>query len=442
MREAVWAALDRLVSDTQAVRLVIAFSGGRDSKALLHAAAEFARARAIAVTAAHVDHGFAEASGAWASECQAEARALGIDCVVMRVAGTPPAGASLEAWAREQRYALLANLCIEGTLLLTAHHQDDQRETVLQRVLAGAGPHGLAGIPVLRRCGQGHLGRPLLGVSRAAIAAYAQHHGLHAIEDPANADERFLRNRLRRRVLPLLDELMPGARAGLLRLGQLQGELARGLDVLADGLIDRAGGPAWQLADATLAAAGRDLAPFVLRRALARIGVPRPGTHQLQAILGSLRQARADAGPVVCWGDHAVRRYRNCLYFTPAVLPVPPVVPRPWSWGEMLELPWGRLRAVSGTTVAIAPECLERADVTVSFRAGGERCKPAGRGNSQTLKKLFQDWGVPPWERDLIPLIHIDGQLAAVAGYCVCAPFAVPGKGVVFEWHMGLYQRG
>jgi len=439
MRETVWAALDRLVIDTQAVQFVIAFSGGRDSMVLLHLAADFARAHDIAVTAAHVDHGLADASAGWASACRAQAGALGIDCAVMRVIATPPAGESLEAWAREQRYALLESRCIERTLLLTAHHEDDQRETVLQRVLAGAGPHGLAGIPMLRRIGRGHLGRPLLGVSRAAITNYAQRYGLRSIEDPANAEGRFLRNRLRHRLLPMLDELVPGGRAGLLRLGRLQGELARGLDTLADALIDRAELPVWQLADTTLEAAGSDLAPFVLRRALARVGIPRPGTHQLQAILGPLRHARADGGPVVRWGNHAVRRYRDCLYFTPAALPTPPVVPLSWHWREPLELPWGRLRAVTGSTLAIDPDCLDRADVTVSFRAGGERCRLDGRRNSHALKKLFQDWGVPPWERELVPLMHIDGQLAAVAGYCVCAPFAAPRDGVVFEWRMGLY---
>jgi len=279
-------------------------------------------------------------------------------------------------------------------------------------------------------------------VSRTEITDYARRHGLRSIEDPANADERFLRNRLRHRLLPMLDELVPGGRAGLLRLGRLQAELARGLDTLADALIDQAGLPVWQLADATLATAGSDLAPFVLRRALARSGIPRPGTHQLQAILGPLRRARGDGGPVVRWGNHAVRRYRDCLYFTPATLPVPPPAPRPWHWRETLDLPWGRLRARSGSTLAIDADYLERADVTVSFRVGGERLRQPGRCNSQALKKLFQDWGVPPWERDLIPLIHIDGQLAAVAGYCVCAPFAVPRDGVVFEWQTALYAGG
>jgi tRNA(Ile)-lysidine synthase len=439
MREAVWVVLDRLVLDTQAAQLVVAFSGGRDSLVLLHIAAGFARARGLRVSAAHVDHGLADASATWASTCQARAEALGIDCVVLRVVATPPPGVSLEAWARAERYALLEALCIERTLLLTAHHEDDQRETVLQRVLAGAGPHGLAGIPAFRRFGRGCLGRPLLSVSRAAITAYAQHYRLSAIEDPANADGRFLRNRLRHRLLPMLDELVPGGRAGLLRLGRIQHELARGLDALADALIERAGLPVWQLAEASLDAAGSELAPFVLRRALARAGIPRPGTHQLQEILGSLRRARPDAGPVVCWGGHAVRRYRDCLYFTAATLPAPPTLPLPWHGREALQLPWGRLRAVKGSSQAINPDCFERTDVTVAFRAGGERCRPVGRSNSQALKKLFQDWGVPPWERELIPLLYVDGQLAAVAGHCVCAPFAAPGDGVVLEWQMELY---
>ncbi|MEQ8660172.1 MAG: tRNA lysidine(34) synthetase TilS, partial [Gammaproteobacteria bacterium] len=152
------ATLSRLRGACGASRLLVAWSGGLDSTVLLHLACAHARADGLAIAAVHVDHGLAAESTAWAAHCVRYAARLGVPCTTRRLAASPPAGASIEAWAREQRYAALAGQSDAATLVLTAHHRDDQRETVLQRVLEGAGPHGLAGMRELRRLGAGHLG--------------------------------------------------------------------------------------------------------------------------------------------------------------------------------------------------------------------------------------------------------------------------------------------
>lgn len=446
MREAVFVTLTDLLARTRSSRLLVAYSGGRDSTALLHLAAAFADRRHVQLGAVHVDHGLDPASAEWAERCRVQAARLGIDCVVLRVAATPPAGASIEAWARDQRYSRLAALCDASTLVLTGHHEDDQAETVLHRVLAGAGPHGLSGMPTLRSCGAGFLGRPLLACSRASIDDYVVSHDLRWVDDPANRNQRFVRNRLRSRLLPSLDDAVPGARRGLIRLARIQRDVVQGLDRYADALIDAAGLPVWQLAASSLSTAGAELAPFVLRRALSRVGFPRPGRRQLLEILGSLCQAQPAAQPVVRWGGYAVRRYRERLYFTPATLPLPPARPASWDCRAEFELPWGTLRARAATMaepVALDPARLQGpAEVSIRFRHGGERCQPFGRGHGQSLKKLFQAWAIPPWERALLPLVYIGGELAAVPGYCVAAPFAADrGEGIVFDWAFDFYPQ-
>ena len=434
------AALAALIARSGARRLLVALSGGLDSSVLLDLAGRYARRANLDIDALHVDHGLARDSAQWADHCAVIAARLGVACAVHRLYSRPPAGASIEAWAREQRYAALAAVTRHDTLVVTAHHRDDQRETVLQRVLEGAGPHGLVGIRDLRRLGEGHLGRPLLDIERAALHAHAESTGLSWVEDASNQDWRFRRNRLRHEVLPRLEAAVPGARSGLLRLAAIQADVASGLDRFADGLLATSANPPHRIAIDTLGAAGPEWAPFVLRRALARAGCAQPGRRPLEAILGSVCGARRDANPVVRWGGHAVRRYRDELFVTPAALPPVPTAPVTWRAAQPLELTAGTLALRRGRGHALDTTWFDRsratrdAALTVDFRRGGEVCRPHGSAHRRPLKHLFQEWGVPPWERARTPLLYIDGELAAVVGYCVCERFAARGEGLEPVW--------
>ncbi len=434
------AALAALVARSGARRLLVALSGGLDSSVLLDLAGRYARRANLDISALHVDHGLAPDSAQWVAHSEALAARLGVPCTVHRVDGRPPAGASVEAWAREQRYAALAALARHDTLVITAHHRDDQCETVLQRVLEGAGPHGLVGMRDLRRLGAGHLGRPLLEVERAALRGHAKVAGLSWVEDASNQDRRFRRNRLRHEMLPRLEAAVPGARAGLLRLAAIQADVANGLDRFADGLLTASARPPHRIAIDTLGAAGPEWAPFVLRRALARAGCAQPGRRPLEAILGSVCGARRDANPVVCWGGHAVRRYRDELFVTPAALPPVPAEPVAWRAAQPLELAAGTLVLRRGRRHALDTARLDgrrearEAVLTVDFRRGGEVCRPHGGAHRRPLKHLFQEWGVPPWERLRTPLLYVDGELAAVVGHCVCEGFAAREEGLEPVW--------
>lgn len=210
----------------------VAFSGGLDSTVLLHLLARLARSEALpALSALHVHHGLQTAADAWPAHCQVVCRSLGIPLRVERV--QVAVGGSIEQAARAARYRAFQASLGEGQVLLTAQHLDDQAETLLFRLLRGAGLRGLAAMPASRPLGGGRLCRPLLGVSRAELEAYAQTHRLDWVEDPSNQDPRFSRNYLRQEVMPRLASHWPQAAAGMARCAahlreaeELLGELA------------------------------------------------------------------------------------------------------------------------------------------------------------------------------------------------------------------------
>ena len=206
----------------------IALSGGIDSTALLHALSALCRRYPDnRLRAMHVNHGLQAAAAAWSSQCEQRCAALAVPLTILTVHVPESGGQGLEAAAREARYAALHDALSPGELLLTAHHRDDQVETLLLRLLRGAGPQGLASISSRRPFGPGTLLRPLLDIGRDEIEAYAHGAGLDWIEDPANADEQFDRNFVRHRVVPLLRERWPGLGETLPRAARLSGEAGR-----------------------------------------------------------------------------------------------------------------------------------------------------------------------------------------------------------------------
>ncbi len=417
----------------------VAYSGGLDSHVLLHALAavrgELGDTRLAAV---HVHHGLHADADLWTEHCTAVCGALGVPLTVLRVDARAGAGESPEASARAARYRALEQLLGAGDVLLTAHHLDDQAETLLLQLLRGSGPHGLAAMPQSSALGAARHGRPLLDVPREALRRYARGEGLSWVEDSSNAELHFDRNYLRHEILPRLAARWPSARETLARSAAHCAEAASLLDELAalDLQAVLGDGPD-RLAVPRLLALSSARRRNVLRIWLRGLGLPLPSQAQLAQVEQALA-ADWDAEPCVHWSGAEVRRYRDQLY---AMAPLPAHdsgAEIEWDLEAPLELPalGGRLRAtrVQGQGVHAS-----RGRVTVRFRAGGERCRPLGRHETHALKKLFQEAGVPPWQRERIPLIFIGGELAAVAGLWVCEPFAASGMdyGWIFEWDAG-----
>lgn len=416
--EALWQALERH-GDAAGRRYCVAYSGGLDSTVLLvalHSLVDGCMPGTL--RAVHVHHGLHPEAGAWAAHCQARCARLPVPLRVLEVDATPERGESPEARAREARYDALRAQLAPGEVLLTAHHADDQLETVLIQLLRGAGVAGLAAMPFAARFGPGWHLRPLLEFPRGALEAWAEARGEAGwIEDPANADPRFARNHLRGAVLPAIRVHWPAAAAAAARAARHCAEAARLLDELA--ACDAATCAGEESLDIAAmrplsAARRRNLVRWQARR----LGLPAPDERRLATLLEQMFHAAADACPEVRWPGAVALRHADRLWLIPdEALRVPP--PGPLSWPDPrapLELGagLGTLSLVRTDEGGLRAEALDHVPWRVVARRGGERLRLPGRKGSRSLKKLLHAAGVPPWLRSRIPLVEIGATLAAV----------------------------
>jgi len=390
---------------------------------LLHVlASRIDRLQAV-LTAVHVDHRIQPQSGDWAKHCHAVCTQLGVPFDVLRVDGRAVAGESPEAAARHMRYRALAEWLPADAVLLTGQHREDQAETLLLQLFRGAGPRGLAAMPSVAAFGAGRLARPLLETGQGEILAYAHAQRLRWVEDPSNADTRYDRNLLRRELLPLVRRRWPGIDAVLARAAALQADQADLAAALAQIDLDscRSGDQSDRLPVARLAALSDARQRNLLRHWIETNGLPVPSRAVLQQVLDSVLPARSDANPRLQWPGAELRRYHNGLYIMPPLPRADTGLRIRWNINECLALPVGTLgaRATTGRGLRAAADMR----LEVGFRRGGEVLQPAGRREHHALKKLFQEWQVPVWERAFVPLVFSGGELIAVADFCVCEDY-------------------
>ena len=409
-------------------RYVIAFSGGLDSTALAHALV--ASTTDIPIVAIHIDHGLHDDSARWSEHCEAFARSLGIEYRSRVVTVQLESGKGPEASAREARYTALHAELQHGDWLLSAHHREDQAETLLLNLVRGSGPAGIAGIGAIRRFGPGWLARPLLNTDRASLCDYVAAHGLQWIEDPSNTDRRFDRNFLRHDILPRLKSRWPDIAARLQRSATHAGEAASLMADLAEIDLGALGGVAERLPIDGLLALTPGRQRNLLRHALRLLGLSTPTALQLERILTEVLSAREDAQPHVTWPGASVRRYRNDVYLLPEVLADAPFC-GPVSAHEVpLGAGLGVLHFEPGAPGGLSPGLLDR-DLRLDIRQGGEEFRPEGHAHTRKLKKLLQEEGVVPWMRERLPLIYSGDQLVAVADLWIASDaFSSPGVGI------------
>lgn len=399
----------------------VAFSGGVDSTVLLAAMSRLKTARAV--RALHVDHGLNEDSREWERHCRTIAEGLGVEYSSCRIAVENRSGESLEALAREARYRAFGEMLTPRELLLTAHHGDDQLETLLLRLFRGSGVKGLRGIAEFDRLGEGFIARPLLQISREEIAAVGQTWALKWLEDPMNENLRFDRNFLRANILPHVRIRWPSAGKTAVRAARQMSEAQTILDDVAQ--VDGAHieDPA-RVSQSELLRLPPSRQRNLLRHLIGRLGLPMPEARQLDALVASLTVRRADAKTQVQWPGGEARIYRGVLYLFQPLGVGSGVQYR----GEISEsMPWlgpeGSLRLVPTEGNGL-PDRWAKDGLSVRFRVGGERFKPMRHGHSRPLKKWFQDAGVPPWLRGRIPLLYRDAELVAVADLWISAAAA------------------
>ncbi len=404
---------------------IIALSGGRDSVTLLDLACRLRAERLPALRrllAVHVNHGLQPAAQDFERHCVALCAARDVALEVRRVT-VQGRGRGIEAAARAARYQALAQVARErrSPIVLTAHHLDDRIETFLIQWLRGAGPDGLAAFAPARDFDGGvALVRPLAGVARAQIDAYARLRKLAWIDDPSNADPALLRNALRQRVLPALEAVRPGyARSA-----------ARAIDLVAEAAATLADVGAADLAYCTEGAAPgtlrldrlAQLAPprqaLAVRRWLAGHDLEAPSRARLQQAIGQSLRARSDARLLVRLGGHELRRHRGLLVLRRPDGAAPVDAAVQWHGEPSVHVAaWnGTLHFEVSEGEGFAPEWLAAAPLQLRARRGGERIRPHIARPTRTLKRAFQDAGIPEYERADLPLVWRGDQLLYVAG--------------------------
>jgi len=389
----------------------IAYSGGLDSTVLLHLLADYARNHASPpLRAIHVHHGLQTAADAWPAHCQAICDNLGIELQVIHVQVSP--GASVEQAARDARYAAFKQTLGPGDILFTGQHRDDQAETLLFRLLRGAGLRGLAAMPGQRALGQGSLVRPLLGCSRQRLQDYADGQRLSWIEDPSNADTQFARNYLRGEVFPQLQQRWPQASQNLARAAEHLGEALGLLDEVARGDLAQAeeGAPlAWPGLDSLDLATLTALSPARQRNALQYWLSRRTRLPDARHWAGwaDLCNAAVDARPVWRLADGQLLRSHGRIW---------------WLSGDWLRLPgagvtWPDpsepLRLPGNGSVRLVGAA-PATGLRIAYRQGGEVLELPGRGH-RDLKRLLNELQVPHFLRPRLPLLFHGERLLAVA---------------------------
>ena len=408
--------------------LVVALSGGPDSAALLAAAAALGKNfRALPLRAVHVDHGLQPAAIEFREACRRLCDHLRVSLRIIAVEVERESSLSIEAAARDARYAALEADMQPRECLLTAHHREDQAETLLLQALRGAGVKGMSAMPICRPFGLGWHVRPLLDVAHSELEQFGAHLDSFGSIDPMNADLRFDRVYLRTGVWPLIEKRWPGAAIALSRAARHMAEAQQLLDIAAGAEVGRL-----RDGDALSIPALRALSPLkrinAVRLWLSQAGLEAPPTARLVEALRQVFDAEADHLPAIVWGCNALRRYRQRLFFTDAE---PPRLgsAKPWvgALGTPLQLGprLGNLTWIAqrgGIDAQRLPAAL-----TVRRRDGGETLRPAPLAKTQTVQHLCQSLGVLPWMRDALPLVFAGDELIAVAdlwldaGWCAAA---------------------
>lgn len=410
--------------------LWVAYSGGMDSHVLLHLLAQHRHQFPQAIHVVHVDHQLQSQSANWAEHCRqiAESLKLSFHCLKVNVTDIEQSG--LESAARSARYDAITNLIKEEGVLLTGQHLQDQAETLMLQLLRGAGNRGLGAMKAMSVWQTMRIIRPLLAISREDLLEYATAHQLQWIEDPSNQNTEINRNFLRHQVWPLLKKRWPAINRNLSRSAQNLQESQALLDELAqqDLLTLEADLQDGSLRIDKLLVLTEARQRNVLRFFMAELKMALPSRVNLQRILDEVCVAAIDAQPQVIWHEYIARRYQNKLYLSRLISLSPKRSPglihnqQPMLLDDKHRLIW-QMQEDNGIRAELFGSGL-----TLKYRQGGEKIQLAGKTYHQSVKKLFQQWQIPVWQRDNIPLLFADKQLVAIVGYA-CAEIAKPQSG-------------
>ena len=411
----------------------VAYSGGCDSHVLLHILSGLRQKIDFNLTALHFDHGLLPQSTAWASQCGAVCRQWNIRFISDRRVVAKHPGESIEASARRSRYQWFEQVIQGGQVLLTAHHANDQAETVLMNLLRGGGVELLAGIPQKRRLSMAKSNlvlRPLLSFCRNELIAYAQLHELSWIEDPSNQSEEFDRNYIRASIIPRLEQRWPGVVGSLGRNAENCRQATRFIEQALQPILKRSQAPdkrgVFCLAPPLDAKAMKQLGRFqvinLIRCWLHQNGHSSPSSGQLTTLFKQVFEVESKSA-CVSWNQSQIHYFNGHLYLTKRLGDVAGEIV---DW-DMQQCELGInglcLEIHRGINNELNADRFQGKSVSLVWRKGGERITLPGRKHSSELKKLFQKKAIPTWERNALPLLVVDGEVAWVHGVGASAAY-------------------
>ena len=415
----------------------IACSGGMDSCVLLHLFYLNKDRIKQDIEVIYVNHKLQKKNDEWEVFCEHLCQSYGLKFSGLKLTALRPKEKSVEEWAREQRYNLIAECIGNDDILFTAHHQDDQIETFFLHVLRGSGPRGLVSMPVIREFSKGYLVRPLLDITRCELHDYAKQHKLEWHNDPSNQDSRFNRNFLRNEILPLIQGRWPSYRKSVNRLIRHQQEVKLLLDEIAEEdfkktYIQTTRGIDLNQISSLSDSRKKNLISFWLKK----LDFNLPGSKHLEQILTDIFTASEDSNPCVNWDGVQIRRYRNVMYAIEPMSEHNFSEKYQWDLKKSLQVLDDSLIASPVRGKGLTKKCIKDDIVEIRYRQGGEKIHPQNQNISKTVKQLFQEKGVLPWYRDRIPLVYIEGQLALIPGLCIDEKFCAKNNEVAWniEW--------
>ncbi|CAN5403965.1 tRNA lysidine(34) synthetase TilS [soil metagenome] len=407
--------------------IAIAYSGGLDSTVLLDLASAYAQVHCLVLFAFHIHHGISPNADAWLAHCRMQCERRGIAFDSRHVDISNQAKSGVEEAARLSRYAALGDLCRthQIPLLLTAHHLDDQAETVLLQLLRGSGVAGLSGMDVANTApdllGDPLLlvGRPLLAVSRGELESFVRNHELMHIEDESNVDPRYARNALRHRIMPAIAQSFPGFQDRFARSAAHAQSAQRLLVELgAQDLATCLDGECLNIMQLRVLSADR--IDNLLRYWFGSRGIRMPSTAWLNELRVQLLEAKPDAQLCVTHADCHVRRHRDRVFITArtAADEIEPEATRfQWNGETEISFPeFGGVLYFEAAERGLDAEWLRRQELSIALRSGGERLKPAANRPTKSLKYHYQALDIPAWERTRLPVVSSGKQLLFAAG--------------------------
>lgn len=395
--------------------LFVGFSGGLDSTVLLHQLSRHPSLRKK-LTAVHINHGLSPNAAQWQRHCEQLCQQWHVHFISLSVHCKRKG--NVEEAARIARYRALSALIKKNDCLLMGHHLDDQAETLLLQLCRGAGVDGLAAISEKTTVGEGDLRRPLLKCTRQALQTYAIEHRLSVIDDESNVNTRYSRNFLRQDIIPLLKSRWAGVAQNLARAAEHCRQAQANLNDLAQLDCPSLTEVSPVLPLASLFHLNRARLSNVLRVWLRQNSVHMPNTLTFNRLIDEMIFAAPDSNPEIHWGQVTIKRYQQHLYLSPQQAEWTSILPWTAFPKPLCLKGLGQLRAEVTDEGLFIPSGSE---VDVRFREGGETFY--WHGQNKSLKKLLQEWKIPPWQRQQLPLIYVDGQFAAVIGYAISDHF-------------------